>query len=577
MRVAGASLVLIVLAGAWVGVRGYLAFGHLQSAQAQATAMTRHLTDTAAVSRSVSTIQDDAAAAHRLTSDPIWRLGQRVPYVGAQLEAVGQTTAAINDMSANALAPLAQVASKFTPTDLAPKNGRINTAAFDEVGPVAAESAGYMTAATNQIELIDRRGLLPPLATAIDDLAQQVNTATGAVDGIARASVLMPAMLGDEGKRSYLVVGQNNSEWRSLGGMLGAMFIVNTNKGKLEFTDFKAETDFPAFTKPVMELPKERLELFHPNPAERVQNTTQIPNFTESARISQTAWKKRTGTKVDGVIAIDPVTLAYLLEATGPVKVPVSANGATKTLTTDNAVSFILNEVYNGYPNEVQDAILHAATAAAFEKIMEGKAEPRALLDALAKAAGERRILIWSDDKAEQSALDGTTLQGALPISNANHSRFGVFVNDGTGSKLSYYMKLETGATWCRVDGDTGDAVVKVTLRNAAPKNASSLPDTITGSGYYGTKKGLTRNLAYIYLPKGAEVLLTDTAGVGTLGGFGRGTHNGLNVLTWETLLEPGQAASTTIRVRGQWTQNLEVQSTPIIPGNHTTVLPTCN
>jgi hypothetical protein len=308
----------------------------------------------------------------------------------------------------------------------------------------------------------------------------------------------------------------------------------------------------------------------------KVQNTTQIPNFAESAKISQTAWKKRTGTKVDGVIAIDPVTLAYLLEATGPVKVPVSANGATKTLTTDNAVSFILNEVYNGYPNEVQDAILHAATAAAFEKIMEGKAEPRALLDALAKAAGERRILIWSDDKAEQAALDGTKLQGALPVTDANNTRFGVYVNDGTGSKLSYYMKLETGAAWCRESADSADALLRVTLRNVAPKNVKSLPESIIGGGYYGTRQGLTRNLAYIYLPKGASVIASETYGFGNVGGFGKGKHEGLDVLTWETVLAPGQFANATIRVRGQWTQNLEVQSTPIIPGNHTTTIPTC-
>lgn len=575
-RVLLVFLLLAVLAGAWIGVRGALALGHLRSAQTQATTLTSNVTDTAAVDRAVARIQDEMDAAHSLTSDPIWRLGQHVPYLGAQLAAVGETTNALNEMSANALGPLARVARDFDPADLAPKNGRINTGALADIGPVAQESSGYMSDAARQINTIDRRGLLPPLATAIDELADQVNQASGAVDGIARASELLPAFLGADGKRSYLVLGQNNAEWRSLGGMVGAMFVMDTNKGRINFRDYYAETDFDHLAKPVVDLPKPMRELFQPNPALKVQNVTQVPKFAQSATIAQAAWKKRKGQPVDGVIAIDPVTLSYLLKATGPVNVPVGG-GATTKVTAENAVELLLNKVYLKYPVEVQDAIFQATTAAVFDKIMNGGVEPRELLAALTQASAERRVLVWSDNKSEQAALDGTKLQGPLPVTDANNTRFGVYVNDGTGSKLSYYMKLETGATWCRVDGDTGDAVVKVTLRNAAPKNASSLPDTITGSGYYGTKKGLTRNLAYIYLPKGAEVLLTDTAGVGTLGGFGRGTHNGLNVLTWETLLEPGQTASTTIRVRGQWTQNLEVQSTPIIPGNHTAALPACS
>ena len=574
-RVLLVFLLLVVLAGAWIGVRGALTLGHLRSAQAQTTTLTSNVTDTAAVDRAVARIQTDMDAAHSLTSDPIWRLGERVPYIGAQLAAVGDTTSALNDMSANALGPLARVARDFNPADLAPKNGRINTGALADIGPVAQESSGDMSDAARQINTIDRRGLLPPLATAIDELADQVNQASGAVDGIARASELLPAFLGADGKRSYLVLGQNNAEWRSLGGMVGAMFVMDTNKGRINFRDYYAETDFDHLTKPVIDVPKPMLELFQPNPALKVQNVTQVPKFAQSATIAQAAWTKRKGQTVDGVIAIDPVTLSYLLKATGPVNVPVGG-GATTKVTAENAVELLLNKVYLKYPVEVQDAIFQATTAAVFDKIMNGGVEPRALLSALTQASAERRVLVWSDDKSEQAALDGTKLQGALPVTDANNTRFGVYVNDGTGSKLSYYMKLETGAAWCRESSNSADALLRVTLRNAAPKNINTFPLSILGTYSFESKSSLTRNLAYIYLPMGASVIASETYGFGNVGGFGKGKHEGLDVLTWETVLAPGQFANATIRVRGQWTQNLEVQSTPIIPGNHTTGIPTC-
>src|SRR5690606_22681026 len=131
---------------------------------------------------------------------------------------------------------------------------------------------------------------------------------------------------------------------------------------------------------------------------------------------------------------------------------------------------------------------------------------------------------------------NGTKLQGTLPVSDSTHTRFGVYVNDGTASKLSYYMKLETGARWCRESSFSGDAVLKVTLKNNAPKNVASLPSSVVGGGNYGTEVGLTRNLTYLYLPPGAEVVRSDLSGDGPLGGFGRGEHQDHGVMTWESL-----------------------------------------
>lgn len=568
-------LVLVVLAGLWIAVRGYWAVGHVRDAQQAAAELTENITDTAVVADLVEQIQADTAAADRLTSDPIWRLGERVPYAGAQLRAVGEATSAVSDMSDQALGPLVDVAAQFSADDLTPSDGRIDTTALVEIRAVAERSSTHMKAITTRIDRIDRRGLLTPLADELADLREQVHRAAGTVDGVHRASILMPAMLGEEGQRSYLVIVQNNAEWRSLGGLAGAMFVAETDDGRIELTDYAAGGDFDRIDEPVVDLPESMLELFRPNPATHRQNVTQIPDFAQSAQIAQAMWTRHSGQQVDGVLSIDPVTLAYLLEATGPVDVP-APGGSTREVTSQNAVDVLLNEVYIDYSFADQDKFFSDTTDAVFEAVFGGQANPRALLSALTKAAEERRVLIWSADEAEQSVLDGTRLQGALPMTDQTITQLGVYLNDGTGSKLSYYMSVEAGAQWCSVATDLGEASVQVTLTNDAPEDVTSLPESVTGAGYYGTEVGQTRNLVYFYLPSGTEIVADDVTGDAPFTGFGRGEHDGREVLTWESVLAPGESTTATVRIRTPWTPHLELISTPTIPGATTQLTSPC-
>lgn len=566
IRVSAVALLVAFLAAAWIGVRGYLAMGHVHEARSLATRISANITDTELVTDLVKELQDETAAAHSLTSDPIWRAGQAVPYVGAQLSAVGESTATVDDMAAEALGPLVDVAGQFSVEDLQPKDGRIDTTALVQMRDVAGDSAARMNRATARIDAIDRRGLLSPLVDQVDELADELHRASGAVDGIHRGSVLLPAILGEDGPRNYLLMFQNNSEWRSLGGLTGAFAVLHTDDGRIEMSDHVSATDID-IDSPVLDLPDELLNIFSPNPAEYEQNVTQIPEFSWGARIAQAVWKKHTGTTVDGVIALDPVTLSYLLKATGPVTV------SGKKVDADNAVSLLLNEVYLTLHYKEQDKFFQDTAEAVFDKMLDGGTNPRQLLEAFSKANGEGRLLVWSADEDEQAVLDGTRLQGALPVSDDTHAGFGVYVNDGTGSKLSYYMRVETGAAWCGNDR----AVLRLTLRNEAPKDVSKLPDSITGAGYYGTAIGLTQNVAYLYLPTGAEVIGTNVTGDGPHVGFDRGTHDGRPVLTWPSRLEPGQSVTATVRVKTPWRPQLDVFTTPTIPGASTITTPACN
>ena len=65
------------------------------------------------------------------------------------------------------------------------------------------------------------------------------------------------------------------------------------------------------------------------------------------------------------------------------------------------------------------------------------------MLEGLARGADERRLLVHSFDEAEQERLAGSKVAGELPSTPSSRPQVGVYLNDGTGSKMSYYLDYD--------------------------------------------------------------------------------------------------------------------------------------
>ena len=572
--VLGGLLLLAIVAAAWVGVRGFLAYGHLRDAQTTAALARDQLTDPATAADAIAEIADDTSAARGLTSDPVWGAAEHLPWVGPQLAAVSTMTAAVDDVAGSALTPLVEVAGSFDVDSLRPQDGRIDLTPFTAIQDAAAAGTAELVDAADTVSAIDRDPLVTPVRTAVRELSDLLAETRDGAGAVARATALLPAMLGADGPRTYLLLFQNNAEWRSLGGITGAVAAIGTDDGALSLQAQASSSDFPRYDDAVLPLDEEVLGIYGTRPGRYIQNVTQVPDFALSGALAQEMWERETGETVDGVIAVDPVALSYLLEATGPVTLPTGDE-----LTADNAVDLLLNEVYFRYevPAE-QDAFFAAAAAAVFEAVAGGGADPAALLSALTRAGDEHRLLLWSDHEEDQELLADTTLAGGLPGTDDDTARFGVFLNDGTGSKMDYYVTADTTVGWdtCMVDdaGDAqGEATLGVTITNTAP-GADSLPRYITGGGGFGVPAGTARTVGYLYLPEGWD--LVDAEIDGDVG-FGGGTHDGRRVLTFELDLESGEQASVFVTARpGEpGAPTVEAVSTPRI-GEGTRVVATC-
>jgi hypothetical protein len=559
----GLLLLLAFAAAAWIGVRGWLAKDHLEKAAALVPRLEQQALDGRAGTADLRALQRETGAARELTGDPVWSAAQHLPWVGDDLAAVRAASRAVDTVATRVVPPLLTVADTLDPKALRPKDGRIDLEpllkareplhrADQALSEARAMIAPYVGAGARAGSLVG------PVKRAVRQLSDQLGTLAGDTATGSRAADLLPSMLGAEGRRSYLVVFQNLAEARSLGGIAGAFAIVEADDGRLSISHQGTAGSFPRFENPVIHFTPGQRRLYQPQTGRFFQNVTQPMSFPVGAGIAQEMWKRASDEKVDGVIATDPVALSYVLRATGPVQLPTG-----ERLTGDNAVRLLLRDVYDRYDQPAaQDAFFASAAIAVFRRLTTGAGDPAAMLDALARASSERRLLVWSDHAEEEKRLSGTVLEGVLPATEPSRPTVGVFFNDATASKMSYYLRAAgqlTGGA-CR-PGGMRDLKLVMTMTSTAPPRG--LPAYVTGR----TKPYTLSTVVYLASPVAGGVVSVQVDGqdrpVNTQDVAGR------SVAALTVDLRPGQSAEVTVTyVSPQRAEPARLRTSPTVTHN---------
>lgn len=540
-----ALLLVLIFLVAWVGVRGLLAKQHLERAVSLVDTVRSQITDgdTARARSTATNFEQEAGTAHSLTSDPIWRTAELVPFFGPNLRAVGQIGSIVAEVATGAVSPAAGVLDDVGADSFAPKNGRIDLQPLVDAQPAVGKAAMTLARAEREADTIDTTTTLSPVTEAVNRLRNALTPVTRQAEVANKVVQLAPAMLGNDGDRNYLLLFQNNAELRAGGGIPGAVALLHAENGSIKLESQVPGGSVGPFDQPVLPLSDGTKALYGDITGRYMQDVTLTPRFDVSAKLAREMWRQKFGLEADGVLAMDPVTLGYLLAATGPVRLPTG-----DTLTAENAVRLLLSDVYAKYPDpEAQDAFFASAASAVFEKISDGDFDAKKFVSALTEGTSEDRLRLWSAQRHEQQSISGTALAGELPTATASTRQFGVFLNDGTGSKMDYYLdkKVSVGSSVCRKDGRP-TSVIEVTLKNTAPvDSATSLPGYVTGEGAFGTDPGKIKTLVAVYAPSNAIYVGASQDGAGAaLQTFDDGKHP---VAQLQTLLAPGE--STTFRV----------------------------
>jgi hypothetical protein len=518
--------------------------------------------DATAAQITLDQMQGRIDTAREAVTDPLWKAAGALPFVGSNFSVTTELVLSADDVVERAGKPMLGVVSSLDWQKLTPVNGRFDVSPLASASPTLVAAASTVELTHSRLSEIDASGLFPEVSRPLAEATQSLDDLRHTLNIAAETSKILPAMMGAEGPRNYLILIQNNAEIRATGGLPGALAVLHVEDGRIGLEAQSTGSSLGRFT-PAVDVDPVQTQIYSGRLGTFISDVNLTPDFPTAAKSAKSMWETRHGTSVDGVIAVDPVVLAHILEASGPVAVtipdPATETGLPKTLTAENVVKTLLSDVYKDFDsNELQDAYFASASKEVFSALASGKVPGDQLLEALATSAEENRLHVWSDHNAEQDIIEKASIGGSISGPAAGGNSFGVFFNDGTGAKMDYYVRRSVQLLEdCKSDGYS-EVTVRVTTSNTAPIDAAtSLPELVTGGGRYGVAAGTVQTNIVVYGPAQSHI---ETAHEnGTKVPFGSHIHGGRPVGTVTTSLAPGQE-STVDFTYGKIVQHTEPQ-----------------
>ncbi|GAA5208690.1 DUF4012 domain-containing protein [Microbacterium kyungheense] len=478
------ALVALVGATAWVGIRAVLLKSELEAMLPVASRIEEAVgtRDLSGLGDLVGNLRGHAAQAEALSGDPIWRIAELIPGLGADLTAARVVSSSLHDI-ATAAGPLVDV---LATANTAGASG-LDLELLARLGGPLQQTSTAFSAAETDLARLDTSVLVPQLASGVERLSATVSAAAQPIATITPAVRALPSMLGADGPSNLLVMLQNNAELRTGGGITGAFAMLRSDHGTVTLVDQTDPGEFPGLPQPIAAVPESTTELFGDQFARFVQNTSMTPDFALTADLVSAWWKTRSDQAPDAIVSLDMPAVAALLKATGPVQLPAGE------LTADNFLQVMLQDVYTALDRDEQTAFQQQVTAAVFASALSGDVDALGLMEALADPVDDGRVSLWSADPDIEELLRESAYGGpSARQADAEPGAFAVYFNDATTGKMGPFLDvaLGIGRAECRSDGLT-DAVVTVTLTNTAAADAgTTLPWWVSGGGIEGVPPG---------------------------------------------------------------------------------------
>jgi hypothetical protein len=414
----------------------------------------------------------NAQRAQNATHSLPWNIASVVPWLGSPFKTGQQISDVVLGLVADVLQPSAHVGEAISPNRLLGENGRVDVQLLRDAAPKLSEISTAATTLDAQARAISEPMYLTAMRDARAALQAQTSDLSGLLDHTALAARLAPSMMGADGPRSYFIGFQTNAEARGTGGLLGGFGILRFDNGTAAVETLGSNNELNKPFAPIDLGPEFTAQYGFDDPTTDLRNSNTSSHFPYAAQIWRSMWEQQSGSKVDGVISIDPVALSYILGAVGPVTMPDG-----ETITADNVVELTESTAYIRYAadNDARKTYLQSVASAVVQKMTGHLESPRQLLDALGKAVGEGRIAVWSSLPDEQQLLEETPLAHEVPDDPAPYAA--VVINNLGGNKLDYYLtrQIEYSAGAC--NSTTRTSTVTVRLTNNVPD--VPLPDYV--------------------------------------------------------------------------------------------------
>jgi hypothetical protein len=314
-----------------------------------------------------------------------------------------------------------------------------------------------------------------------------------------------------DGPRLYLVFAANNNEMRIGSGAFLSASVLVVSHGDLVLLPTRptATLRLGPFRAWAVHMDADQAKLWGwLAPNDEWRNLGVSPRFDTTARLSTQMVAVVRDVDVDGVLALDPVALEHLVDATGPVRV------GSRTLSGERLLQYLLVDQYRGVDffdtqQKARRDALGTLAQQAIGQLDAGHWDTRALVAGLRTAGSGRHLLAWSRHPDEQRAWNIAGIDGRL-----SRDSLMVGLHNRGGNKLDPFVGADSVIRTERV-ADGTDVSVTVTLANRTPRGlpryvAGPYPDAVGGG------RNVYQGILTLYAPGSAPgIEATRTSGRG--------------------------------------------------------------
>lgn len=571
-KVIGLIVGLVILAiVAFGGTTGFFLYKDAKNLQAQAGTLMSEVSsmkdylkngEGEQLNATAGTVAEQIASMRKTVSSPAWTIASFIPVYGNDIKLVRGVMEQADILAQDAMLPACAQLEDFRLGNLL-TDGAVHIDMLKRLITTIQDIEPVVTSSIDAIDALPEPHI-GKIKALMDKVTEPMASAKTALSNINEIAPVLPQMLGDGGTRTYLLMAQQNAELRATGGLPGSIGPLIVENGKITVGEFVAgSTNFSTEANMHGEVTAEENALFSDRMATRITDTNFNPDFPRVAHFAKGLYEAGTGQKVDGVIAIDPVFLQYLLALSGSVDVAgINVNG-------DNAAALMLHDAYNMLSVEQTDQFFSGVAGLAFKQIMGNLGEVgfSNLFKTLGRGIAEHRFLAWMENPEEEEVMTLMGCSGALKDDPAE-PELGVYFADETWSKISWYFSSNTHVDEGvkNSDGTTSYHVTTTMTNNLTLAEAANQVDYITG--YHPNKKDRAGMFMHVYLvaPAGGSI-----SNISTEGGdfspqpFTEMPYNQWTFFTASPVLAGGETITISydVTVSAEAKQPLMVRTTP--------------
>ena len=396
---------------------------------------------------------DDFAQASSIAdSSPFLAVSTPIPVVGDQVTALRDMAGAAEALGVEADVTGQRIADALDAAGARPE------ARVEMLEVVAGELIRIEHVAAS-IDIGAGGTLLPPVRAARESLADALAEVPERLEPVKQQVAALRDLL--SGPSDYLIMVGNNAEMRAGAAMPLQIGVATLERGDIDLSDFLPATTFLFAPNPTGEFNAnidEELRQTYPKwlIGKDFPETAVVPDFPRTAPIFSDIATDTQGWETEGVIHIDALALAELLEAVGPITV-----GGTE-YSSETAPQLVLNQTYLDYadvPRALRRDAQSDLAQELFNAIEERDVDILDVVAALQRAAEGRHLMAWSRDPVLQELFGSLEIDGDVePVDTL------VSVQNTAANKLDWYIEPSVSVTAVAADEEHWRVTIETTV-----------------------------------------------------------------------------------------------------------------